>query len=42
MLLTWRVATIEWIKNHAGWWTFGLFVIAVLGFVGELGVWALG
>ncbi len=34
-------ATIEWIKNHAGLWTFGIFVIAVLGVVGALGAWAL-
>ncbi len=34
-------ATIEWIKTHAGLWTFGIFVVAVLGVVGAVGVWGL-
>lgn len=34
-------AAIEWIKKHAGLWTFGIFVAAMLGVVGAVGVWGL-
>ena len=31
----------HWIKDHAGFWTFGIFVVAILGLLGGIGVWAL-
>ncbi len=31
----------EWFKKQSGYWTFGLFILALLGTVGGLGVWAL-
>ena len=31
----------EWIKKQSGYWSFGLFILALLGTVGGLGVWAL-
>ena len=31
----------EWLEKHGVYWTFGLFVLAFLGTVGGLGVWAL-
>ncbi len=31
----------EWLKKQSGYWSFGLFILALLGTVGGLGVWAL-
>ena len=31
----------EWFRKQSGFWTFGLFILALLGTVGGLGVWAL-
>lgn len=32
---------IELVRNHAGLWTFGIFVLAVLGGMVGIGAWAL-
>ena len=32
----------EWLERHGGYWTFGLFLLALLGALGGLGVWSLG
>lgn len=34
-------AVVEWARNHAGLWTCGIFIVALLGGIGGLGVWAL-
>lgn len=31
----------EWLEKHGGHWTFGLFVLALLGTMGGAGVWGL-
>ena len=31
----------HWIKDHAGFWSFGILVVAILGLLGGIGVWAL-
>ena len=32
----------EWLEKHGGPWTFGLFLLALLGAMGGMGVWRLG
>ena len=31
----------EWLEKHGGQWTFGLFLLALLGALGGMGVWGL-
>ena len=31
----------EWLEKHGGYWTFGLFLLALLGAMGGVGVWGL-
>lgn len=31
----------EWLKKHGGYWTFGIFLLALLGSMGGLGIWGL-
>lgn len=31
----------HWIKDHAGLWTFGILMVAILGLLGGVGLWAL-
>ncbi len=31
----------HWIKDQAGLWTFGILVVAILGLLGGIGLWAL-
>ena len=31
----------EWLHRHGGYWTFGLFLLALFGAMGGMGVWGL-
>lgn len=31
----------EWLEKHGAYWTFGLFLLALLGTMGGAGVWGL-